>query len=30
MTDSGNDDVAVIVYREDDAWDADVLPTGFT
>jgi len=27
MTDSGSDDVAVIVYREDDAWDVDLLPT---
>ena len=26
MTDSGSDDVAVIVYREDDAWDVDLLP----
>lgn len=25
MTDSGSDDVAVIVYREDDAWDVDLL-----
>jgi len=30
MTDSGSDDVAVIVYREDDAWDADLLPTALT
>ena len=31
MTDPGSDDVAVIVYREeDDAWEADVLPTALT
>jgi putative tRNA adenosine deaminase-associated protein len=31
MTDPGSDDVAVIVYREeDDAWEADVLPTVLT
>src|SRR5262249_24321785 len=31
MTDTGSDDVAVIVYREeDDAWEADVLPTVLT
>src|SRR5215471_7957657 len=31
MTDTGSDDVAVIVYREeDDAWEADVLPTALT
>jgi putative tRNA adenosine deaminase-associated protein len=30
MTDSGSDDVAVIVYREDDAWDVDALPTALT
>jgi putative tRNA adenosine deaminase-associated protein len=30
MTDSASDDVAVIVYREDDAWDADLLPTALT
>src|SRR5215472_8587714 len=30
MTDSGSDDVAVIVYREDDAWDVDLLPTALT
>jgi putative tRNA adenosine deaminase-associated protein len=30
MTDSGSDDVAVIVYREDDAWDVELLPTALT
>ena len=30
MTDTGSDDVAVIVYREDDAWEADVLPVALT
>jgi putative tRNA adenosine deaminase-associated protein len=30
MTDSGSDDVAVIVYREDDAWDVEMLPTALT
>jgi putative tRNA adenosine deaminase-associated protein len=30
MTESGSDDVAVIVYREDDAWDVDLLPTALT
>jgi putative tRNA adenosine deaminase-associated protein len=30
MTDSGSEDVAVIVYREDDIWDADLLPTALT
>ena len=31
MTDTGSDDVAVIVHREeDDAWEADVLPTALT
>jgi putative tRNA adenosine deaminase-associated protein len=30
MTDSGSDDVAVIVYREDEAWDVDLLPTALT
>jgi putative tRNA adenosine deaminase-associated protein len=30
MTDSGSDDVAVIVYREDDTWDVDLLPTALT
>src|SRR5438132_892177 len=31
MTDPGSDDVAVIVYREeDDAWAADVLATALT
>jgi len=27
MTDSASDDIAVIVYREDDTWDVDLLPT---
>ena len=26
MTDSESDDVAVVVYREDEAWDVDLLP----
>jgi putative tRNA adenosine deaminase-associated protein len=26
MTDSESDDVAVVVYREDDAWEVDLLP----
>lgn len=30
MTDSTSDDVAVIVYREDDTWDVDMLPTALT
>jgi putative tRNA adenosine deaminase-associated protein len=30
MTDSGSDDVAVIVYREDDTWDVDLLPPALT
>lgn len=30
MTDLSSDDVAVIVYREDDAWEADVLPPALT
>lgn len=30
MTDLNSDDVAVIVYREDDTWEADVLPTALT
>jgi putative tRNA adenosine deaminase-associated protein len=30
MTDSGSDDVAVIVYREDDAWDVELLPTALS
>jgi putative tRNA adenosine deaminase-associated protein len=30
MTDSGSGDVAVIVYREDEAWDVDLLPTALT
>ncbi len=30
MTDSGSDDVAVIVYREDDTWDVELLPTALT
>ena len=27
MTDSSTEDVAVIVYREDETWDVDLLPT---
>jgi putative tRNA adenosine deaminase-associated protein len=30
MADSTNADVAVIVYREDDAWDVDLLPPALT
>jgi len=30
MTDSESDDVAVVVYREDDAWDVDLLPTALS
>jgi putative tRNA adenosine deaminase-associated protein len=30
MTDFSSDDVAVIVYREDDIWEADLLPTALT
>jgi putative tRNA adenosine deaminase-associated protein len=30
MTESGSDDVAVIVYREDDTWDVDLLPIALT
>jgi putative tRNA adenosine deaminase-associated protein len=30
MTDSDSDDVAVVVYREDDAWDVDLLPLALT
>jgi putative tRNA adenosine deaminase-associated protein len=31
MTDTGSDNVAVIVYREEeDAWEADVLPPSLT
>jgi len=30
MTDSESDDVAVVVYREDDTWDVDLLPTSLT
>jgi putative tRNA adenosine deaminase-associated protein len=31
MTDMGSDDVAVVVYREeDDAWEAEVLPQALT
>ena len=30
MTDAVSDDVAVIVYREDDTWEADILPTALT
>jgi len=30
MTESESDDVAVVVYREDDTWDVDLLPTALT
>jgi putative tRNA adenosine deaminase-associated protein len=30
MTDSSSSDVAVIVYREDDTWDVDLLPPALT
>src|ERR1700676_2222526 len=30
VTDVGETDVAVIVYREEDQWEADVLPTAVT
>jgi putative tRNA adenosine deaminase-associated protein len=30
VTDSVSDDVAVIVYREDETWDVDLLPTALT
>jgi putative tRNA adenosine deaminase-associated protein len=30
MTESESDDVAVVVYREDDAWDVDLLPPALT
>lgn len=30
MTETSSDDVAVIVYREDDAWDVDLLPPALT
>jgi putative tRNA adenosine deaminase-associated protein len=30
MTDAGANDFAVIVYREEDQWEADVLPTAVT
>lgn len=30
MTDSGAADFAVIVYREEDAWEAEVLPVALT
>jgi putative tRNA adenosine deaminase-associated protein len=30
MTDADSDGVVVIVYREDDAWEADLLPTALT
>jgi len=30
MTDAESDDVAVVVYREDDAWDVDLLPPALT
>ena len=30
MTDAGGADVALIVYREDDTWQADALPVALT
>ena len=30
MTDSESDDVAVVVYREDAAWEVDLLPPALT
>jgi putative tRNA adenosine deaminase-associated protein len=30
VTDSSSEDVAVIVYREDETWDVDLLPTALT
>ena len=30
MTDEGSSDFAVVVYREDDAWEAEVLPVALT
>ena len=30
MTESDSDDVAVVVYREDDTWDVDLLPPALT
>jgi putative tRNA adenosine deaminase-associated protein len=30
MTESESDDVAVVVYREDDTWDVDLLPPALT
>ncbi len=30
MTEADGEDVAVIVYREDNAWEADPLPTALT
>jgi putative tRNA adenosine deaminase-associated protein len=30
MTETESDDVAVVVYREDDAWDVDLLPPALT
>jgi len=30
MTDVGSSDFAVVVYREDDAWEAEVLPAALT
>src|SRR5262244_4222696 len=30
MTDVSPSDFAVVVYREDDVWEADVLPTALT
>jgi hypothetical protein len=29
-TDSNSEDVAVIVYREDETWDVDLLPVALT
>jgi putative tRNA adenosine deaminase-associated protein len=30
MTEVSSSDFSVVVYREDDAWDAEVLPAAFT
>jgi putative tRNA adenosine deaminase-associated protein len=30
MNDAGGGDFAVVVYREDDAWEAEALPTALT
>ena len=30
MTESESDDVAVVVYREDETWDVDLLPPALT